>query len=616
VYVITFYSFKGGVGRTLALVNVAAQLARMGRKVLLVDFDLEAPGLETFERLRPPQPQRGVVEYVKEYLSTKQSPDVREYIYSVGTVGKKGGQLWVMPAGRRDAKYQATLTYLDWKRLYKECQGYWFFEDTKQQWKEAYEPDYVLIDSRTGHTDVEGICTRQLPDAVVVLFFPNEQNLVGLKDVCARIRGEETSGLKKKIHLHFVMSNVPALDDEQRFLRRRVEKFRKELAIPPGEPLVIHRHESLRMLEQPVFVLQRRHSRLAQEYRRLVRFLIRCNLADREGALECLRRRQDEERRLSGRGFGNLGKRLENRRQDAPTLNAMREHFSGDAEVLLEIARYHQRGGQMDSAMRLLDRVLELQPDRPDLLFERAVYRQKRGDRTEAAADLLRYLRVSDSAVAIDPREVVPLLLEVSLATFLDALSLPSVRAGWLGGSKRGLWLHFVAQILIRQRRWGDAVRYLEATANELIGEVCSQESEDAAYAQSWRACYLAMAYWGKTGTLRADLCRRALAHLLPPGIQEDSEDVEGADYQCLALLYWGVADSQKAVACLNRAVARLEEEGNSLYLDPLAYPVSYWTFTEAPSPLEFRDDCKEIRRLIQGESIRPPFLGEPAALN
>ena len=56
MYTITFYSFKGGVGRTMALVNVGAQLARMGRKVLLVDFDLEAPGLETFDRLRPPQP--------------------------------------------------------------------------------------------------------------------------------------------------------------------------------------------------------------------------------------------------------------------------------------------------------------------------------------------------------------------------------------------------------------------------------------------------------------------------------------------------------------------------------------------------------------------------------
>ena len=49
MYVTTFYSFKGGVGRTMALVNVAVELANTGRRVLVVDFDLEAPGLDTFD---------------------------------------------------------------------------------------------------------------------------------------------------------------------------------------------------------------------------------------------------------------------------------------------------------------------------------------------------------------------------------------------------------------------------------------------------------------------------------------------------------------------------------------------------------------------------------------
>jgi cellulose biosynthesis protein BcsQ len=43
--VITFYSWKGGVGRTMALANTAVQLARKGNRVLMVDWDLEAPGL-------------------------------------------------------------------------------------------------------------------------------------------------------------------------------------------------------------------------------------------------------------------------------------------------------------------------------------------------------------------------------------------------------------------------------------------------------------------------------------------------------------------------------------------------------------------------------------------
>jgi hypothetical protein len=225
-----------------------------------------------------------MVEYVTEYRRTNCAPDVRDYIYSVRAVGEKGGQLWVMPAGRRDAEYQSALAKIDWVALYRDEDGFLLFEDTKAQWEQEFKPDYVLIDSRTGHTDVEGICTRQLPDAVVMLFFPNEQNLVGLRDVCSRVRGEATSGLKKYIRLHFVMSNVPDLDDEDRVLRRRLQAFHEELGFDELDLLVIHRYESVMLFNQAVFVLDRPKSRLAREYRRLVRRLMMYNWADRKGA--------------------------------------------------------------------------------------------------------------------------------------------------------------------------------------------------------------------------------------------------------------------------------------------------------------------------------------------
>jgi hypothetical protein len=46
--IVTFYSWKGGVGRTMALANIAVQLVRLGRSVLMVDWDLEAPGHERY----------------------------------------------------------------------------------------------------------------------------------------------------------------------------------------------------------------------------------------------------------------------------------------------------------------------------------------------------------------------------------------------------------------------------------------------------------------------------------------------------------------------------------------------------------------------------------------
>ena len=46
--IITFYSYKGGTGRTMAIANVAYLLTEWGYKVLIVDWDLEAPGIEHF----------------------------------------------------------------------------------------------------------------------------------------------------------------------------------------------------------------------------------------------------------------------------------------------------------------------------------------------------------------------------------------------------------------------------------------------------------------------------------------------------------------------------------------------------------------------------------------
>ena len=46
--VITFYSFKGGTGRSMALANTAVLLTQWGYKTLTVDWDFDAPGLENF----------------------------------------------------------------------------------------------------------------------------------------------------------------------------------------------------------------------------------------------------------------------------------------------------------------------------------------------------------------------------------------------------------------------------------------------------------------------------------------------------------------------------------------------------------------------------------------
>lgn len=114
---------------------------------------------------------------------------------------------------------------IDWADLYENHNGFLLFEKLKAQWKDVLRLDYVLIDSRTGHTDIAGICTRQLPHSVVMVFMPNKQNLIGLKKVVRDIVLDK----KGPGTVHFVASNVPDLDDRDESLGKQLQAFRKEI---------------------------------------------------------------------------------------------------------------------------------------------------------------------------------------------------------------------------------------------------------------------------------------------------------------------------------------------------------------------------------------------------
>ncbi len=287
----TFYSYKGGVGRSLALANVAVLLAQRGKKVLVVDFDLEAPGLTTLSPFAPADGGKGVVDLVSDYVERGGTPPLDDYIHTCVTGGRydelNAGfeeiSIDIMPAGRDDDDgYGQRLSRIDWNLLYEKQDGFLMMENIRAHWQQRGY-DYVLIDSRTGHTDVGGICTRQLPDLVVAVFFPNEQNLIGLRQI---VRDVRSSGARPKdIELLFVASRVPRLDDEHGHLKRRMERFQEELGYSENQLVTIEHYDSLMLLNQSMFVLDRVSSGLATQYRELAGQLVQYNDEDADGAV-------------------------------------------------------------------------------------------------------------------------------------------------------------------------------------------------------------------------------------------------------------------------------------------------------------------------------------------
>lgn len=596
MYTVTFYSFKGGVGRTMSLVNVAAQLALSGKKVLIVDFDLEAPGLTTFDISSMHQDAKGLVEYVTDYRRSGEASNVSDFIYLAREFPEKGS-LWVMPAGRPDSSYSSRLNGIDWKELYQNEDGFIFFEDLKKQWQDAINPDYVFIDSRTGHSDVEGICTRQLPDAVCLLFFPNEQNLVGLKTVAKSIRNQNEldKQSRKQIHLHFAASNVPDLDDEDGILGNTLAKFKKDLGYDKLSAAIRH-YNSLSLLDQEIFTIGRPKSRLAKEYSALAEAIVRENLADRAAALKFLKYAIASLRGQSGASTDIVEK-----------TKTVVLHFGGDSEISYLAALVYESIGRVLDALDLLNA-----QERRDAasLSVRAKINYRLNNRDAALEDIKSMLKA-------DGAELLPFMDAISYIPQLDeqlyqlvpnspALLSLGVRERFFVASEIEAGpsqLLVKAQILEQLRSEGsipgEALAELSLT---LIGLRRFAEAADMLYPSLKQrgiadAFNFAMAEWGRDGVPNASSFS-FVAEL-------DKESNRGAEpnyLECLAITFAVLGDSKEAVECLTKARAQvLLQQGREF---------SAWSYTRV-APSEFVEHLNEIEACIQKGVLLPRVFTE-----
>lgn len=181
--IITFYSYKGGVGRSFLLANVAALLARWGYRVLCIDWDLEAPGLGHYFRPWITSEKPGIVDLVSDFADNPQVPNWVQFLSRV-QIASFRAKFDFISAGRAD-QYLKRAQAIDWDLLYDERGFGGFLEGMRSKWKSHY--DFVLVDSRTGISDLSGICTIHLPDQLVFLFTANHQSLDGAISSATRI---------------------------------------------------------------------------------------------------------------------------------------------------------------------------------------------------------------------------------------------------------------------------------------------------------------------------------------------------------------------------------------------------------------------------------------------
>jgi hypothetical protein len=169
---IVFFSIKGGVGRSTALAATAWALAEEGKKVMVLDIDLESPGVSSSLLPHGKRPTYGIADWLVEDL-VDNGPAVLPHMVGLSDISHDG-VVYVVPAyGKDPGEYIAKLGRA-WMSKHKS-------DSSREPWQTRlnrllgelegqYNPDVVLIDSRAGIDEVSSACITSLGAEIILLF--------------------------------------------------------------------------------------------------------------------------------------------------------------------------------------------------------------------------------------------------------------------------------------------------------------------------------------------------------------------------------------------------------------------------------------------------------------
>lgn len=393
--VVSFYSYKGGVGRTMSVVNVAMALAQNGFRVMVVDLDLLAPGIQQYPPFReavesstrylPPGErelgQGGILDLVERQLwlsvedgenrspfretirpSEEGKETWKKWMRNVYTHSASGGFIDVIPAGPADHRALGVLAQIGWYRFLKDFEGLELMLSMRDQWW-CQDYDFTLVDSRTGLSDYLQFCVGILPQAAVLIAGLNEQNIEGFHAALEGVK-EVLDSRESDLFIIPVLSLIPSaeldnvlarLQDAEESLGSDQDLERQSLRFLTREPVKLPYVATLAVAERLV-VPDDYHTPIFREYVRIAEMLARHRFA----AIDNLLNEAIYEGAAKGLTDPEVVKNLDQARESSTNymygrircekLNAQRWAFAGEESLSLKcfeetIALIRQRRG-------------------------------------------------------------------------------------------------------------------------------------------------------------------------------------------------------------------------------------------------------------------------------
>jgi MinD-like ATPase involved in chromosome partitioning or flagellar assembly len=233
--IVSFYSFKGGVGRSLSLLNLGCHLAyRMGQRVGLMDLDVEAGGLSHLLGIAVPE-SRDLLTLLEP--TNRDVASLEQYVIGVPEPGRRQEtRLFLVPT----VADSQLLDQVEWNQNTQR----FLMDHLFPAFKQLYHLDYLLLDSRSGLSQTATF-TITAAEIEVLVCRLDSQTRYGMKrmvDVC------QASGKPFRI----VATAVP-----EKGRARALVRFHEEVGVPVD--VVVPYESSLYYQEEVYSWVHRRH---------------------------------------------------------------------------------------------------------------------------------------------------------------------------------------------------------------------------------------------------------------------------------------------------------------------------------------------------------------------
>ena len=279
---IVFFSYKGGVGKSLAVANMAVCLSLLGKNVAILDTDIDAPGLlfKFGDAGRAAAGKGGLVKYLDTYISEPENESglrfkpfpedvnpIEPFVAPVQPAKAKVGAVHLIPAGNLQSQdYWRFVEGIIWWKLFS------FRSDTGELLPPEAQilnlklllnlkhqiqtltpsPEYLLVDLRNGITEANVFFMQYWADVVACFFPSNEESIASFSFVLDRIKNILRPTGMAELEVVPVLSRTPKDIQENRGLQA-LHRILQDLRINKEQLFFVHSDRDLEIWEQRRF---------------------------------------------------------------------------------------------------------------------------------------------------------------------------------------------------------------------------------------------------------------------------------------------------------------------------------------------------------------------------